>query len=249
MSKLKDWVDRRQCYPGTEDFLKGQDLLDFARAERGNKLLLSFSCGIDSLATWLYLRENGFEIVPYTLYLIPGLGYKERILQYYEDYFGVHVLRLPHPTFYWLLNDGTWMPPDQLATIKTLKLFEYDLAIVDDFIAADQGLDNPFCAIGMRRAENLMRLTFISQTGVLGFKRRRFFYPIWDWKIADVAAKVKEYDLKISSEYKLLGRTTEQMQYRRLSWVRNYYPDDWQKILEWFPLVELEIYRYETLGR
>jgi tRNA(Ile)-lysidine synthase TilS/MesJ len=39
------------------------------------KVLLAFSCGKDSLATWLQLRDDGFEVVPYFCYLIPDLGF------------------------------------------------------------------------------------------------------------------------------------------------------------------------------
>ncbi len=247
MSKLKDWVDRRQCYPGTEDFLKGQDLLDFAREVRGNKVLLSFSCGIDSLATWLYLRENGFEVVPYTLYSIPDLGFKERVLAYYEDYFGVHIQRFPHPDFYVYLNRGIWQPPDQIAIIKALDLIWFNYADVDNYIAWSEGMDEPWCSMGMRRAENLLRLTLISQTGVMGFKNRRFFYPIWDWKIADVAGIIARHGLKISGEYEMFGCTTDRLNYRRIGIIRDRYPEDYAKILQWLPLADLEIFRYEGI--
>jgi len=248
VSKLKDWVDRRQCYPGTEDFLKGQDLLDFAREEKGNTVILAFSRGIDSLATWLYLRENGFDVVPYTMYSVPGLGYQKRVIEYYEDYFGVHIMRFPHPDFYFLLKSGTWQPPDQIATIKGLDLPWFDYTDIEDAIAWDKGLDWPFCALGFRRAENLLRLTLLSQTGVMGFKNRRYFYPIWDWKIADVAEIINRYGLAISVEYEMFGCTTDRLNYRRLSVIRDCYPEDYAKILRWFPLAGLEIFRYESIA-
>jgi len=57
--------------------LPSAELLEIARQVAGNRLLLSFS-GRDSLAAWLYLRENGFELIPYWCYTVPGLSYDEQ---------------------------------------------------------------------------------------------------------------------------------------------------------------------------
>ncbi len=103
-------VDLRQCYEDGS-YLAGQDLLDFVKAERGDTLLLSFSRGKDSIAAWLYLRDH-FTIVPYYLYLVPGMSWEEESLTYYEEVFGQHIIRLPHPLFYKLLHDFVWQTPD-----------------------------------------------------------------------------------------------------------------------------------------
>jgi len=255
MSKLQDWVDRRQCYPDSEDFFIGQDLLDFARETRGNTVLLSFSRGIDSLATWLYLRENNFEIIPYWLWHIPGLQFQERELTYYEEFFGTPIYRLPCPQAYRWFNGGVWMPPHQLATILALDLPLYDYGSIDNLVAADAGLiegddytSKPWCAMGIRRTENLFRMTLVDQGGVMGSKYRMFFYPIWDWRIADVSEIIKRYKVKISVEYEMFGQTTDAMWYCRFAQIRDRFPEDWERVLQWFPLVEAEMFRYEKIS-
>lgn len=257
MSKLQDWVDRSQCYPDSEDFFFGQDLLDFARDTKGNKVLLSFSRGIDSLATWLYLRENDFEVVPYWLYHIPGLEFQLREIEYYEKFFGTSIYRLPCPQCYRWLNGGVWMPPEQLATILALDLPIYNYCVIDNLVADDAGLikDNdfvhgkPWCAMGIRRTENLLRITLIDQGGVMGSKYRMFFYPIWDWRIADVCEIIKRYNVKISVEYPMFGQTTDIMIYARFRQIRDRFPEDWKRILEWHPLAEAELFRYEQINQ
>lgn len=240
-------VDQRQCYPNGE-YLSGQDLIDFVRSERGDTILLSFSGGKDSVAMWLYLREH-FNIIPYYLYLVPGMSYVDCALRYYEDYFGVHVLRLPHPEFYRMLNAHVWQTPETVATIRALDLPNFTYADVDDLIADEYGLINPFCAIGMRRADGLQRRRLIDQMGVVGYKSRRFFYPLWDWKVADVGHIIKRHNLKLSPEYNMFGRTVVALNYRRLREIKKYYPADYDIILMWFPLAELEIFRYEQVGQ
>lgn len=244
-------IDQRQCYPSGE-YLRGQDLIDFVRSERGNTVLLSFSTGKDSLASWLYLREHGFEIVPYFLYLVPGLRFQEMALEYYEQFFGQHIIRLPYPGFYWRLTHFCWQPPETVATIKALDLPNYTYATVDELVAIEFELDEPFCAVGIRMKDNLQRRRLVKQMGVVGIgpsANRRWFYPIWDWDVNQVGEIIKAHGVKLPPEYHLFGRTVMALHYRRLVKIRDHYPDDYATILEWFPLVDLEIFRYEQVGR
>jgi len=244
-------VDQRQCYPNGE-YLAGSDLVDLVRKLAGDRLLLSFSTGKDSIAAWLYLREH-FDIVPYYLHLVPGLGYVERALAYYEQVFDQKIIQLPHPLFYRMLTDFAWQTPETVATIRALDLPDYDLADVDDVVARDCGLTDPFCAMGIRAKDNLERRRLIQQMGVVGISsrsnRRRFYYPIWDWSVAQVAQIIKSHGLKLPEEYEMFGRTVVALNYRRLVEVKRRYPEDYRRILEWFPLAELELFRYERIGR
>ena len=230
--------------------LRGKALLDFALAESGtNKMLLSFSAGKDSLATWLYLLEDGrFEIIPYFLYWVPGMQFVEEALAYYEDFFGTHIIRLPHPLLYQYLNDFVFQPPERVAIIRAMRLPNFDFADIDDVLAHHLRLGKPFTAIGMRYYDNMQRRWLIEQQGAIGNKRRRFLYPIWDWRIDDVAAIIKRHNVKLPRDYAVFGRTLAAFDYQYLKPLREYFPDDYQRLLDFFPLAELEIWRYEVVG-
>jgi len=61
----------------------------------------AFSCGKDSVAAWLALRAAGFtRIIPMYRYLIPDLGFIERSLAYYENFFGTPIYRVAHPSLF-----------------------------------------------------------------------------------------------------------------------------------------------------
>lgn len=259
---MPNYVPPEQYYPDTTDFLRGVDLLDYARETRGNKVLLQFSRGKDSIAMWLWLRENGFEIIPYTMSLVPGLGFQERSLEYYEQLFGQHIMRMMHPHFYYLCGSGIWMPPTDWAVFKQFKFDDTmkwaSFATIDNFIADDKGLTNPlpWCMMGMRRAENLARMRLIDQQGVCADMKadelaRRHFYPIWDWKIDDICDVLDKYNVKLPIDYVMFGRrgTTETPSYRRLKLIKERYPEDWGIMLEWFPLLDSQIFRYEQVGQ
>ena len=132
--------------------------------------------------------------------------------------------------------------------INTLDLPTFTFADVDSIVAKAAGIDAPFVAIGMRAADNLERRRMILQQGSLGIKRRRYFYPVWDWKIQDVIDIIMRHKVKISPEYAIWGRTPVSFNYNYMAPLRDNFPDDWEKLRQWFPLIDLQCYRYEVLN-
>ena len=49
-------------------------------AADGRPVLLAFSCGKDSIAAWLAMRDMGIEVVPAYLYYVPGLRFVDEDL-------------------------------------------------------------------------------------------------------------------------------------------------------------------------
>ena len=230
--------------------LAGTALYDKAIAEAGNRILLAFSAGKDSLAAWLALLEDGrFDIVPYYLDWIPGgWSWSHEMLAYYESYFGCKIYRMPHPYLYEQIDRAAFQPPDRVQRINTLDLPTFTFADVDNLVAKAAGLSAPFVAIGMRAADNLERRRMILQQGSLGIKRRRYFYPVWDWKIQDVIDIIMRHNVKISPEYAIWGRTPVSFNYDYMAPLRDNFPDDWEKLRQWFPMIDLQCYRYEVLN-
>lgn len=227
--------------------LKGEPLLEFAKKQKGDTVLLSFS-GKDSLVMWHYLLAHGFKVMPYYLDWIPDLSWVNESISYYEGYFGQHIIRLPHPHFWDYLNSFFYQPPERVAAIRSLDFPNYDFADVDNMIAAWKGLGEPFCAIGMRRNESLARRRMIEQMGSIGDGKRRFFYPVWDWSISDVVEYIKKMNVKLPADYWHWGNTNTTFIYRYMERIKTLYPEDWKKVLQWFPLIELEFFRYEVVS-
>ena len=230
--------------------LAGTLLYDKAIAERGDTILLSFSAGKDSIAAWLALREDGrFNIIPYYLDWIPGgWSWSDDMIAYYEEYFETRIYRLPHPYLYEQFDRCAFQPPERVHVFNTLRLPTFTFADLDNLLASKLGLGDPFVAIGMRAADNLERRRMILQQGSLGVKRRRYFYPVWDWTVQDVVDCILRHKVKISPEYAMWGRTPVSFNYDYLAPLKEYYPDDWEKLRTWFPLVDLQIFRYEAMG-
>lgn len=230
--------------------LAGLDLIEAVKARVGDTILMSFSGGKDSLATWLYLRENSdFNIIPFFMYWLPGAKFTEDSIPYYEDYFGQHIIRLPHPLFWQSLRNEWYQTPDRVAAIKAMDIPQFSFAELEDALAAQEGIDPYVAANGMRAADNIDRRNLILQKGAVGIKKRKFYYAIWDWKIDDVVDIIKRHGLKLPAEYNMWGRTVGAWDYIYVKAIRDNYPEDYKRFLEWWPLAELQIFRYEQVGK
>lgn len=222
--------------------LPGPEVVRLIRSEVDH-VLLSFSCGKDSIAAWLAIRDQ-FAITPFYLELIPGLSFIEESLRYYERYFGSHIIRVTHPSLYRMLNHFVFQPPERVAVIRAAKLPNFDHDMVAAMVAIQAGLVNPYVISGVRAADSPNRRTSINKYGPVNWKRR-MVYPIWDMKMDQLLALLAKSKVALPIDYRLFGRSYDGLDFRFVVKIRDHYPADYQKILDWFPLVELELWRYE----
>lgn len=215
--------------------------------QRTDTILLSFSMGKDSLAMWLYLRPH-FRIIPYYMYMVPGLRSDEGPLAYYENWFDTHIIRMPHPLLYSQLRDLVYQPPDRVARILDMELPAFEYSDIDNLLFQEFGLTDSFCAIGMRMKDNIDRRNMILQRGVLGEGKRRYYYGVWDWDVNQVGAQIARAGVRIHPLYDVIGRTIIAFDYQYMKPFREAYPDDFERVLEWFPLMGAEFFRYERMG-
>jgi hypothetical protein len=228
--------------------LSSVDLPGVIQSEGVHELILYFSCGKDSIAAWLYLRQFKFNILPVYLYTVPGLRSDAENLTYYENYFGQHIMRFPHPLLYGMLNNLVYQPPERVAQIWACDIPDYSFFDLDTVISKNYKLGAYYAAMGMRMADNLERRMMMYQNGVLGSKNRRFYYPIWDWNIKQVSEIIINNKVKLPRAYSFMGRTIAAIDYYYIAPFRREYPDDYERILNWFPLLEAEFFRYERLS-
>lgn len=210
-----------------------------------NRVLLSFS-GKDSLAAWLYLHENGFEVIPYWCYMVPGLSFDVEMIEYYQDFFKTKIYRFLHPAAYHLLYGLCFQPPDLVSTILKMDLQKIDYAFLESRVIEYEGLrPDTFTAVGIRAADNMMRHRLVHQMGPLGLKHRRYWWAAWDFKIDDVMEIIRRHGAKLPKSYAIWGATGDILHYRYLKILRDQAPADYEKVLQMYPLIDIEIFRYE----
>lgn len=216
---------------------------DKFRELTGGKVLLGFSCGKDSLATWLTLRDQKFEVVPHYLQLVPGLEFIERSLRYYERFFGVKIYRVLHQNFNRRLAFGHYQPPDRVSLWRDVQPPLYDYDDVLDGMARTLDCPDPWKCIGTRKAESVLRKRYMKEDGIN--PRTRIGTPIMDWRKDDVLGVIKANGCLLPVDYEMFGRSFDGLYARYLIPIRDRFPADYQRILNWFPLAEAEVVRYE----
>ena len=227
------------------DFEDSDALCRYVAERTGGQCLLSFSAGKDSVGAWLHLRRFFTDIRPVFMYLIPDLEFVEEGVRYYEAFFETRILRLPHPSLYRMLNAMTLQAPENCSIIEDAGLLDFDY---DDVFSVAMGVfglpDDAYTAIGVRAVDSPNRWSSIMQYGAVNEKRRTF-YPTYDWRKARLADEIEKAGARLPDEYRIFGRSFDGIDYRFLKPVKDTYPDDYARILEWFPLAELEIKRIE----
>ena len=210
-----------------------------------SETLLAFSTGKDAIAAWLAIRDHFDRVHPYYLYLVPGLEFVEESLDYYERFFGIKIIRLPHPSLHRWLNGFVYQAPQNCAVIEQAQLPTFDYtdsvrAIIEDY-KLQPGM---LAADGVRAADSPMRRIAIKTHGPITASQQKY-HPVWDWKKADLMDVFRKNNVKLPIDYKLFGRSFDGIDLRFLLPLKKHLPRDYQRILEWFPMADLQIHRWE----
>lgn len=226
------------------DPLTGAQTIAAVRAKQA-ETLLAFSTGKDAIAAWLAIRDHFDAVHPYYLYLVPGLEFVEESLAYYEQFFGQRIVRLPHPSLHRWLNSYTFQPPERCAVINQAGLPMHTYADIRKVMIEDHGLQpDMLVADGVRAADSPMRRIAIKRHGPISHAQGRY-HPIWDWRKADLVECFRRTGVRLPVDYALFGRSFDGLDLRFILPLKRHRPADYQRLLDWFPLAELEVYRWE----
>lgn len=223
----------------------GAEIIRFVRA-RSPKAMLSFSRGKDSIASWLAMRDAFEEVIPFHLYLVPGLEFVEESLAYFERLMGCPIINLPHPSLWRMLNEGVFQPPERMATIHACLMPDYDYEDIRQAVLEKRRdlKHDTMVGVGVRATDSpLRRMAFTTNGGFFPAQHR--FWPVCDWNKARVMEAVTKAGIELPIDYWLFNRSFDGIDARFLYPLKAHRPRDYAKILEWFPLAELEVFRLE----
>ena len=210
-------------------------------------ILLSFSGGKDAWGTWIATRDH-FEITPFYYYIVPHLEFIDEYLSRCEKRLGCHIRQYPHPMLYDMLTSCTMQAPQRVWAIEHMGLPRFDKDFLHRCVEGDAGFPESSCyvALGLRAADSIMRGSYFKNFGPVDDKRKTFS-PIWDWKKDKLVDALKKDGIKLSKEYLWFGRTFDGP-VLLYSWnLKKYAPRDYARLLEWFPMLESEVWRYERM--
>lgn len=212
-----------------------------------SEVLLSFSRGKDSIAAYYQLRKYFSKIHLFHLLRVPDVRFVEDSLLYFENKWQTKIHRIIHPAFYRQINNFLFQTPERAAIIHQLALPNHTIDDFNNLIPIDLGCPNSFVAIGNRQNDSQTRRMAIKRNGAFSDKKRTFF-PIYDWTNEDIRKCLKENEVKLPIDYELFGRSWDGLHYQFTSQIKKHLPEDYNVVKHYFPLIDLEILRYENFS-
>lgn len=219
-------------------------------ARRTNRIFLAFSCGKDSLAALIRVWDHFEYIIPVYNYDILGedgktLSFIEDTLTMVEDHFGIEVIRVPHSRYYTKLASATDQPPHNVPLLEACGFpMNWDMQTVMQEVMEDHGLDpgNEWTAVGTRAMDSANRRLAFQSFGPIRDGVKKFF-PVWDLSKTQVVQIIEDEGLWLPVDYDIWGRSFDGMDYFFIEGVRRHFPEDWERIVAQFPLIEAEYVR------
>ena len=212
-----------------------------------DKIMLSFSTGKDAWATWCAIKDL-CDVYPFMYYgPIDDLEYYQEYLAYCEKKIGRHIVRLPAPNTYQSLGAKalTYQPPHRCLVLEGINLPQFTFEDVQKAAANCWGLpENTYTALGVRAADSNRRALHFKKHGPISINQKKF-YPVWHWKKDDLLSALTRENVKLPIDYKIFGRSFDGGYLLFAQKFKQHFPRDYQRMVEFFPFLELELYRYE----
>lgn len=101
---------------------------------------------------------------------------------------------------------------------------------------------------GERISDSIIRRAMIKNSSSIDTKRGRF-YPISEWKKSEILEYIKFKKLKLGEDSKKLNFSFKSLEGRELAFLKENYPNDFQKLLQLYPFAEAAIVRYYNYGK
>lgn len=204
-----------------------------------DSVIVGFSGGKDSIVTLDLCFRYFKNVRPFFMYLVPGLSFQENMLKRYEERYGTEIIRLPHFECSEFLKYGSFTMAD----------FNVDIVGINDTYAYLRDLTGiHWIAAGERCADSIVRNAMIKKSGSIDYKRGRF-YPLAYWKKNEVLQYIKQKKLYLSKEQKEIGFSFRSLAGNELAVIKEYYPEDYEKILKVYPFAGAGVERFEKYGK
>lgn len=217
-------------------------------AAEGKPVLIAFSRGKDSIAAWLACRDAGIPCIPFHWEGVPGMRFVDDSLRYFEDVFQTRIHRYPHPSFYRQLRNFVFQPPERYEVIEAMHLPNWTVKGMEDRIRSDLGLPpNTWVVDGNRASDTMARRTNITRMGYLRPTTGKASL-IGDWRVSETRAYIAAHNIKLPVDYDIWGRSFDGLGYHYVEPLARHFPEDYDVVRDWFPLIDLELMRHDLDG-
>lgn len=204
-----------------------------------DRVLVGFSGGKDSIVTLDLCMRYFKQVQPFFMYLVPDISFQNEMLEWYENKYNCEIIRLPHFEVSSFLRWGSFRDIDtSVNVVKTNDLYAY--------LRDKTGIE--WIAAGERIKDSIVRRGMIKGTGSIDYKRKRFF-PVAYWSKKEILQYIKAKKLFIPRDSRVLGFSWHSLEGRELVKIREHFPDDFEKIEEFYPFAGAAAERFKRYGK
>jgi phosphoadenosine phosphosulfate reductase len=232
----------------------------FAAAYNPPGIIVSLSCGKDSVACLDVCRKHlppTTRIIAYFMYIVRGLSFQDEYLAYLQRRYKIETIyRVPFAPYL-----AKWYRRGLFrhATAESRKVHDVKFRHIDAWVrkqaggdvagaAGSVGSDFYWIANGERACESVQRNAMLRSCRGVSEARGRVF-PLTYWSEAMVWQYLRQSKVAMAPDYGVmgLGRSFASLHGGgQLAAVKKFYPRDYAKILEVFPLAETVVLRFEA---
>lgn len=200
-----------------------------------DSVIVGFSGGKDSIVTLDLCMRYFKHVQPYFLYLVPNLAFQEHMLEWYENKYNTKIIRLPHFEVSNFLRYGTFRNYDfSVPIVSVSDLYSY--------LRGETGIT--WISAGERIDDSIVRHAMIKNSSAIDTKRGRF-YPVAYWKKREVLHYIKRKRLYLPADSRKFGFSFRSLEGSQLAFIKEQYPDDYQKIKSFYPFCGAAVRRFE----
>lgn len=204
-----------------------------------DSVIVAFSGGKESVVVLDLCFRYFKNVKPFFMYICPDLSFQERTLEWYERKYQTEIIRVPHMDVSEFFHYGSFRAPDSTFPIVSINdIYKYIRLETDIW----------WIAAGERIDDSIVRRAMMKKSGSIDVQRGRI-YPVSAWKKKEIIDYIKFHNLYIGQDSKKLGFSFKSLWGKELSMVKQFFPDDYQKILHLYPFAAAGVKRYEEFER
>lgn len=210
-------------------------------AERHSAVAVAYSDGKDARVVLDLAMKAGFKRVEaYYMYLVPELDViKKGLAEAEARYPGLRVHWLPSMSSWNAVRHGIYRDP-----ISDVSGFpEFDLRDIYNIVMNDLG-----CSLVMtgEKASDSMRRRLLMKRGMNSW--HEVMWPIKDWNTHDVVAYLTMRKIPVPEQIGAGATSGVTLTTRSLLHLHKHYPEDFKRVLEYYPYAEAAIWRARFYG-
>nr|WP_298681176.1 phosphoadenosine phosphosulfate reductase family protein [uncultured Treponema sp.] len=205
-------------------------------AENISSAIVLYSLGKDSTVMLdLFNKFMKGRYTPVFLYYCENLESKNKVIRYYEKRYNIKIEQYPHyETTYLISREG-----------KNIKR----LTMADTFAALRAKYNIEYIALGWEACESLARACMLKTfDNGIDWKYKKLT-PLHIWAKKDIDNYIKQNRLILAPEVYSGFRNIDIYKGESLEWLKNNFPDDYQKWVTKYPMAQADFIRWQEYGK